>query len=301
MKKIFLMITLLSFPLTAFTAEKKKSYLEKTQRLVSSFWSSLNYNMDSFFSNEKYHRRENRATIRASFNVYKKEGHQLNQYFDLRIKTHLPKLSRKLNLTIEKERDDMLESRSNNVTTNQFSRTSDYTASVNYLLFSTFANTEFNSGLKFDMPLDPFIKYKIYKKLNFSLVNIHIEQKFIFYRQAYLSEYTQLSFSKYLNNQFGISQSNILSWTDLDDQFVLRNSLSLGQIISSEKSITYSIGANAIFSPLFFYNKYDASISYRQVLHKKWLFGSISIGADFLKKENWDMTKIIASKVEVLF
>lgn len=276
-------------------------FVDETQRFISNFWHDVNYGMDSFFAGEKYARDLNKANILAYYDIFKREGEPLKNYFDIKIKIHLPKLSKRLSLTIEKERDDILESRSNQVTQGQATKDSDYAASVNYTNLSDFINTELNTGFRFSMPLDTFIKYRLYQNFDPGWFKIHIEQRFIYFRQEYLSEYTQLSFGKQISENFSLSQSNTVSWSDADDIFVLRNGLLLSQKISDKKSMSYSIGANALFDPTFYYNKYDASISYRQILYKTWLFGSLGFGADFLKENNWEMKNFGVIRLEMIF
>ena len=280
---------------------KTLKFVDESQRFISNFWLDVNYGMDSFFAGEKYSKDLNKARILAYYDVFKREGEELKNYFDISIKIHLPKLSKRLSVTIEKERDEVLESRSNQITQGQATKESDYAASLNYLNLSDLISTELNTGIRFDMPLDPFIKYRLYKDFNPSWLQIHMEQMFIYFRQEYLSEYTQISFAKQISPDFSISESNTLSWSDADDIFVIRNAFNFNYRIDDRKSFSLGLGANALLDPTFYYNKYDASISYRQILYKKWLFGSFGFGADFLKEDNWDMKNFGVIRLEILF
>ena len=124
---------------------------------------------------------------------------------------------------------------------------------------------------------------------------------FIYYRQDYFQEYTSLSFSKKLRQNLSISQNNSLSWSDSDDKWFARNSLSLNHRINDKIGMNYSTGANASFTPSFHYTSYDASIGYHQLLYKDWFFGNLSIGADFLRSNDWQMTNFVVARTEVLF
>ncbi|MBT7609460.1 MAG: hypothetical protein HN576_06875 [Bacteriovoracaceae bacterium] len=319
MRSLVLLIILFSSAFSSEAASKKKqrkivssespqnkksqvsSYIDETQRFISIFWTDLNYNMDSFFSNQKYSKTENDGRISAYLDFYRKEGESLKTYFDISIKVDLPKLSHRLSITIEKERDDILESRSNQITNVQATKDSDYAASVNYLNLSDLFNSELNVGIRFAIPLDPFVKYRIFKDLNFSWFDLHLEQKFIYFKQEYFSESTQIFFAKKISDSVILSQNNILSWSDSDDLFVLRDSLILSQKLSNKKSISYSVGANASFTPTFYYTGYDASLSYKQVLYKTWLYGSLGIGAEFLRTNEWGMTNFAVIRTEVFF
>lgn len=279
-----------------------KSYIDGTQRFISDFWVDLNYNMDTYFSDEIYDKKENKSRIIAFYEIFKKESLELREVFDIKIKFHLPKLSKRLSITIEKERDEILESRTSQATKGQAARDSKLSASLNYQLQNIpFFKTDVSSGFRFILPLDPFAKLKFFKDFQTQLMDIHFEQMFIYYRQDYFKEYSQLSFSKVFSDNFSYSQSNTLSWSDEDDTFVIRNNLSLNQRLDDRNSLTYSLGANAFLRPTYHYDSYDASIGYNKLLYEKWLFGFLSIGADFPRLKNWDMSNFVVLRTEILF
>lgn len=286
-------------------AKKKKvesSYIDSTQKYISDFWVNLNYNLDTYFSDQVYNKEENKSRILAYYEVYKREGSPLQKLFDIKVKVHFPKLSKRLSITIEKERDEILESRLNEATRNQATRQSEYNASVDYNFEDVpFFETKLRTGFRFTLPLDPFTKLKFWKTFTTDIVNIHFEQMFIYYRQDYFQEYTLLSFSKQLGKSWSISQSNSVSWSDSDDDWFARNSLSLNHRINDKIGMSYSAGANASFDPTYYYTSYDASIGYHQLLYKDWFFGNLSVGADFLRSNNWEMTNFVVARTEVLF
>jgi len=87
------------------------NHLDYTQRFISTHWVDLNYNMDMYFSDEEYKRSQNKSKIVASYEVFAKEGKPLENYFDVSAKVHFPKVSERLSVTIEKERDEIAESK----------------------------------------------------------------------------------------------------------------------------------------------------------------------------------------------
>jgi len=311
---IFLIFTILFCSFSSFAKKSKNvskeqpsqsttlRYIDNTQRFISDHWTGLNYNLDSYFSDQKYRRNQNKSRISAFYEVYKKEGEKIQKYYDIEAKVHFPKVSKKLSITVEKEWDEVTEARSSAANKGQATKDSSYAAGIDFLLYkSPYWKTSFNTGLKLLLPLDPYAKLKIYRGINTKFIDISAAQKFIYYRQDGVSEITQLSFFKQLSNKFSISLDNTLSWTDQDDIFVQRNALSLHHQIDDKKALSYSAGANAYLSPCFYYYSYDASISYRQQLYKKWLYGNLSVGADFSKSNNFDMINFILMRMEVLF
>ncbi len=281
---------------------KKSSYIDDTQEFISSMWVNLNYNLDSYFSDQEYNKSENKSRILAYYEVFKKESSPMKKLFDIKIRVHFPKLSKRLSITIEKERDEILESRINEAQKNQATNQNQYNASVDYSFENIpFFETKLRTGFRFTLPLDPFAKLKFNKSFTSKYINIHFEQMFMYYRQDYFQEYTSLSFSKQLSDNWSISQSNSVSWSDSDDDWYARNTLNLNQRVNDKIGINYSVGANASFDPTYYYTSYDASIGYHQLLYKDWFFGNLSVGSEFSRSNDWKMTNFIVVRTEVLF
>ncbi|OFZ14122.1 MAG: hypothetical protein A2X86_04530 [Bdellovibrionales bacterium GWA2_49_15] len=282
------------------------SRIDETQQFISDQWTDLNYNTDIFFSNRGYRKTENKSMIMAYYAIYKKESFKPAYNFDLKIKVHLPSTTKRMKIVIEKERDEILESTSSEALNSKNGETtptkSNYIAGLSYLLSSSpYYETFLDFGMKILLPLDPFAKFRIQKNVTTSYVNISAAQKFIFYRQDGFQEVSQLSFSRKFNQTFQTEQANSLSWEDKTDTFILRNGLALYQTIADEKTMSYSIGANAFLSPVLYYYNYDCAVSYRQLIHSKWLYASLAVGADFPKQHDFHMEKFILGRVEVFF
>jgi hypothetical protein len=287
-------------------------FLDQTQRFISNQWIGLNYNLDTFFSNENYKLNQNQSLIMAYYGVLKKESAPAQYAFDLRVKIHLPKTTSRMRIVVEKERDEIAQTvnseagivRSSNTTADASGtvRNSNYIAGLTYLLtenknFQTFLD----SGMRIVLPLDPYIKLRVQKNIKTSWVNIFASQGFFLFRQDGFQEITQLSFFRKINNRFQLELINTLSWTDRGDAFAERNNLILYHQVSDTKSLSYSAGANAKLSPTFYYDSYDASINYRQLIHKNWLFMFLSVGAEFFKEHDFQMEKFVQARLEVFF
>lgn len=313
--KVLLLLPILFFAIPCLAKGKNQkqemqsntlAFIDETQQFISDQWTDLNYNADIFFSNHGYKRSENKSMIMAYYSIYKKESIKPEYNFDLKIKVHLPSTTKRMKIVIEKERDEILESTNSdavNARTGETTPTkSNYVAGLNYILSSSpYYETFLDLGMKILLPLDPFAKFRIQKNVITSYVNISAAQKFIYYRQDGFQEISQLSFSRKFNPTFQTEQANSLSWEDKTDTFILRNSLTLNQNITDKKTMSYSIGANARLSPVLHYYSYDCAISYRQLIHSKWLYASLAIGADFPKDHDFQMEKFILGRVEVFF
>lgn len=285
---------------------KKRSstldYIDYTQGLISSSWIGFNHDFDMFFSGQRYKKTKNKSKIRLSYSISKSESGALTKEFDFGIRVHLPKISKKLSIVIEKQRDEILEAQTSQANKGVNNPDKGYTAGVKFLLKRTpFFTTSLDTGVKLKLPLDPFMKLKFFKLGEFKLLNTYFGQKFIFYRQeAFLRSITELNFSKRVNNTFSITQGNALTWTDETDDFTIRNFISLGQKINDKSGISYSVGASALLEPTYYYTGYDASINYRRKLYKDWLSGQTSLGSTFQKDNDFKSSMFINVRLSLL-
>ncbi|MBF0300871.1 MAG: hypothetical protein HQK51_19335 [Oligoflexia bacterium] len=294
------------------SAPPSTSLITDTQRAITEQWIDINYNLDLFFSEQPYSKTDNKSLILAYYGLYKKEGEPTSYDYDIRASFHLPQTSERLRLIIEKENEDLTQSGNlqagygtdNTARPNARDNIvkSSFIAGISYLLPKIdFVKMFVNTGMRLDLPLDPFIKLSIQKNIDTKYINIFASQKFILYRQDGFQESTQLSFLRKWTSSFQTELVNTLSWTDKYDLFSLRNNLIFYQSINEKNSISYSAGANASFSPTFYYTGYDTSINYRRLLYQDWLFGDLSIGADYLKSDNFDMKLFVLTKAQVFF
>ncbi len=287
-------------------------FLDKSQNLAQDSWRGLNYSVDSFFSDKRYKAEENESKVIASWTGYKIESKNFQSVWDLAVKIHLPQITRRLSLTFEKERDEIVDATNSYAQralnskkalqeTKPGSRLNSYAAAATILLTDgPYYKSDLRTGLKLLLPLDPFIKLSVYNEKKFERFNVGAEQKLILYRQDGFSEFTSFRWGYLLSPDFHLSQNNVLAWRDTTDKLTLRNDISLGQALFEDKGLTYTIGANALLSPCFYYSSYDASISYRQRLFSKWLYGALSTGAQFLKDNDFKQDNFIQVSLEIL-
>lgn len=264
-----------------------------------------------FFTN-KASPTKNKSNIFVYSSFTKAEGTPLQSQYDFQLKFDLPNTTKKLKIVIEKQQDDISNALSDTSVANDkviskkstasLTKETGYTAGVNYLLSKSKYFVSFiRFGIRIDMPINPSVKVDLQKILKTEFMNIGLTQKFIEYRQEGFQEISQLSFIKIFSKTLQIDQTNSLVWTDETDVFALRNSLVLSQDLGDERSLSYSVGANAKLSPSFYYESYDTSINYRQLLYNDWLYGTLSVGASFPKTNHFNDEKFVQFRIDLFF
>lgn len=265
-----------------------------------------------FFTNQGHQNVETKSSIFVYSSFYKKEGQSIESEYDFQLRFDFPNTTKKLKIVIEKQQDEISDALSDTSSPNEKSGSkntknsrnndSNYTAGANLLLTqSKQFISKIGFGIRLDMPLNPSLKLDLKKDIKTKFVRIGLLQKLIYYRQEGLQNVSQISFNKKLSKNFQTDFVNSLVWTDESDEFVLRNNIVLYQDLGDEKGLSYSIGANAKFSPTFYYDSYDASISYRQLLYSNWLYGTLSVGADFPKSNNFNDEKYVQIRFDIFF
>lgn len=282
-----------------------------TNEYIATSWDQINRTVDTFFTNQSSPKL-NKSSVFLSTSVTKREGEKTDTNVDFHLRIDLPNTAQKLKIIIEKQQDEIGNVLSDaSVTSNKTvvkngktisQKDSHYTAGANFLLKQSKSFTSLlKFGIRIDMPLNPSLKMDLQKDFKNNSINISVLQKFIYYRQEGFQEISQLAFNKKLNETFQLDQINSLVWADENDDFLLRNSLILSQILGKEKMLLYSIGANARLSPTYYYESYDTSISYTQRLYQKWLYSTFTIGAEFPKERDFTDVKFVQLRLDIFF
>jgi hypothetical protein len=296
----------------ASTTDTINNDIAATNQFIASKWDQLNRSVDMFFTNQGTRTSENKSSIFAYSSFTKSEGAPGKTEYDFQLKFDLPNTTKKLKIVIEKQQDEIGDALSDTAVSNNKTITKDgktfttkethYTAGVKYFLTqSKYFSSFLHFGIRLDLPLNPNLKLNLEKIYETKYVSIGLLQKFIFYRQEGLQEISQLSFNKKLSSEFQAALVNSIVWSDQTDLFVLRNNFVLSQDLGNEKSLSYSLGANASFTPKFCYDSYDTSVSYRQMLYNTWLYGTLAVGANFPKANNFKDEKFVQIRIDIFF
>ncbi|MBC7429085.1 MAG: hypothetical protein H7336_10765 [Bacteriovorax sp.] len=286
---------------------------DATNQFIATKWDTINRSVDTFFTNTESGQSENKNSVFAYTSFAKSERQKIQSAYDFQIKFDLPNTTKNLKIVIEKQTDDISDVLSDNAVSNNKTITqtgnttftkkdTHYSAGANLSLTKTksfMSNIHF--GIRLDLPLNPNLKLDLEKIYKTRFIDFGFLQKFIFYRQEGFQEISQFTMGKKLNQVLTADFFNSLVWTDHADMFVVRHNLVLTHNLGNEKSLSYSIGANAKFKPKFFYDSYDTSISYRQLVYNTWLYGSLAVGANFPESEGFRDDKFVQIRFDIYF
>ncbi len=311
-KLLICLLSLASFKAYSFDINVTDKDIDATNQYIATKWDQINRSVDMFFTEQNTKTAENKSSVFVYGSFYKKEGQKIDNKFDFQLKFDFPNTTKKLKIVIEKEQDDISNAISDTSVSTNKELTKDgrvvnksdnnYTAGADYFLTQTEYFVSFiHFGIRLDMPLNPNLKLDLVKDYKTNFMNIGLSQKFIYYRQEGFQNISHLSLNKKLTEKLQTDFVNSIVWSDETDEFVFRHNLLLYQNLGKEKTLSYSIGANAKFSPTYYYDSYDASISYRQLLYHDWLYATFTYGADFPKVSHYRQEQFLQFRVDIFF
>lgn len=279
-----------------------REFVDGTHRFISDSWDTLNYQVDSFFSEQEREDDDFRSEITVSFTGLLIDGKEDEFFADFRLRVDLPRVSKKLSATLERETNRIVEVQGTEAERVKASQESSFGANFSWAnITSLFGHIDLSLGIRTELPLNPYARANYLKQFAYKDWRFIFEQFVSFHRQESLREYTRVDFAYIFSPTYRLNQSNVLAWERHDSEFKLRNSLSLDQKLSDRTFLAYTLGANALLSPTYHYRRYDISTSIRRKMYKDWVYASLSVGSEFEKERDWESALFLLTRLELVF
>jgi hypothetical protein len=287
--------------------------LDGAQAFVSDSWSGVNYGVDSFFANENYSDAVNRSYIQVGYGIAKFEGEEQLYNFNLKIKVDFPNSKRKFKIVFETSEDEIEDQQSlrSNVApegADSDANASDtvkekrYNAAIRSIILESKNWKAFiDTGMRLNLPLDPFVKSSVRRTFDINTGSLSFIQKFNFFRQNGFEEISSLDYSYEFSKTLSLGVFNSLAWTDLKDTFTIFHSMSVFSQLSERRAVNLFVSTSAVTKPVISYDQYTTGFSYRQLIHKTWLFAQLGSGVVFLKSEGFNSKPYFEVKTDLIF
>lgn len=314
MKKFATVLTLCSMPIFAQsfieeTATETVEYFESFHKYVSTNWDETNSRIDSFFASETYEDEIPNSYVRFNFLTAVIEGEGIKNDYNIRFKTDFPNTTRNIQLVFSKDSTDPAdvdgELDPKDITPQDLDKTykdATYSAAIRFLLTENKKwNIHTDTGIKSDLPLNPFVKLRLRRSFPFLIWTTNIIQQVNYYKQERLKESTTFEIHHKVSDIFQLTLDSSLSWTYETDTFSINHGLTLYQKATDKRAYSYSIGAHASTEPTIFYDSYSINFGARQLAYKDWFFIQSNIGASFPKSNDFKMKKSVTVSAEVFF
>lgn len=237
---------------------------------------AANY-IDNFFSNERMDEEGSKSKIVLSY----LSGHDRflgsSTEYVIRARLHLPKTEGRLRLVLDSTDESDTEATDLNVsnleqneTVNRFN---ELKAALQYVLLSSkLWQVSMNSGMRFSVPPNPFVKFRVRRLFFVDKLKIRFVESLFWYKLTGWGEYTSIDVERNVWDKFFFRSSSRVTAINDTDELSFRQSFSLFQDIGQKKLLTYTIGANAdLISPTTM-STYYINTRYRHNFYKNWAF-----------------------------
>lgn len=261
--------------------------------------------MDIFFADEKIYQESTRSYARLTFqSIFDRYG-DISNVGELRLKIDLPKTKKKLKLVIETETERGAQAGadgSSPITPAQTAEKTDFYAALQ----KTFKekkgwNARSSLGMKIDAPLNPFLRYRLFRDTKLGLWKFHFSETLFWFKSTGVGTSTLFEFDRALGRKVLFRSSTNAIWEDNRDYYEFSHSFALFHELTDRRAVAYSVTVFGDSHPTVYATSYLARISYRQLIHKDWLFLEVRPEMLYERETNFDPEPSLTLQLEMVF
>ena len=289
------------------TDEPKKpffSFLDKPHKIISSGVDIFAKNIDEFFSNDKTFYEASGTFLRVRADAIVKESGVIGYEGDVKLKLRLPNTKKKLKFTLESdvnERPDDLVSQPENTPIAAI-KEDDYFAGLQATLGRK-EEWQFKPsiGLRLSSDIEFYFKFRAKRKYEFDKWSVRWHETPFWFESSGWGIDSYLELNNKVTNDALFRASTFARWTNETEQFELSQIFSMYHTISKRRAISYSVGVYGVSEPTVFATHYLLGLTYRQNIHKDYLFVELIPQIKYEKTNDFHADHSIILRLEMVF
>lgn len=287
------------------------SYIDSSQRYISSGLNSLATNLDEFFANEKPYYDSSGSYLRLGFTYILNEEGQVTRTNDVNFKLRLPNTEKKFQLvfetdTAETDADAVKTDNSTTQTTNsnivETVNEKEYFAGVQATLkevehwrFRT------STGVRLTDSFDPYIRLNMDWRDKYGNWTFHWNENPHWSNSTRWSLDSLFEIDRKLSKNVLFRSSSFARWTETLDYFNLSQVFSISQVLSEKSAMSYQAGVYGVNKPEVLTTNYLLSMNYRRNIYKDYLFFVCTPQINYIRTENFSPVHSIIFKLDMIF
>jgi len=286
----------------------EKTVQEKALGLIDNVHASLsgrliatsNY-IDNFFVNARMDEEGSKSKVLFSYVAGYDVFRGGSSTYSLRAQLHLPKTQRRLRFIIDG--DEARNDAENNIEqAGNISRIEELKAALQYIfLNSKVWRVSANTGVRFEIPLDPFAKLRIRRLFFVGGLTFRLTQSVFYFKSDGWGGTGILDIEKPLSDiYFFRSSSRITAMRDSGER-AFSQSWSVFQDMGNKKLMAYTLGMNADLTSPAVTTLYFMKMRYRYNFYKKWAFYEIAPALSFDRDNDFSPSPGVIVKLDIVF
>lgn len=280
----------------------KIDIIEYSHDWLKNYIDSLSHNVDSFvvdtfFGDDILDDDVSGSRAKLSFYTRRVLGQPVDYKFGLSVKLVLPNTDEKFNLLVESSDEDG--ERDNNLISTV--EKVEYSTALRYIIEATEDwRVDFDTGIKWGIPTDPFTRLKMRRYTYFEQYRLRTTQTFSWSVIKGLGEKTDFELSHPLNIDRLIRFNFAAEYMLENDYIELSYGATLFHELNAKEILAYYFRASGdvIEDPTF--TNYGVGIRYRRQVYQDWVFAEVSPELETSRFNNYDLTPVIMFRFEAL-
>jgi len=290
---------------TPTLAESGIQTVDTTRDYVSQQFVGFVTGVDRFFGTERNFQETNQSVLQLDLSELMQTGGRRQQQLALRTKLRLPATEQRLHLLLESDPEKNTGGANNTKlpqTLSQLVTPASYGVAVRYEKEQENV-WHFSSdfGLKLPLPVQPFARTRVSYATSLDDWRMKTTQSLFWFSRTGAGETTQLDIEHLLSESVLFRTTSTATWMHQLQRFDLRQDFSVYHTLDEKRALLYQISAIGVDRPQSLVNDYVLSLSYRQQLHRRWLFFEINPQLHYPHDRNYHLTPLLILRLEMLF
>lgn len=280
------------------------SFLDTSQRTISSGVKGLAQGIDEFFANEKVYYESTGSYIRLTADTIWEEGGNIGYAGDIRIKLRLPRTQKKLKFTFESDPDEKRDGieRTTDTKPRDAAKEKSYFAGIQADLGKKEKwQIKPSIGVKIRSPLDVYLRLRVNRTYNFINWKMYLAETLYWFDSTGTGFDTSVELDRRLDDDLLFRSASFGRWTNENDYWDLSQVFSITHTLSQRRAITYQAGVYGTSEPTIFATDYLLAVRYRQNIHSNFLFMELVPQILYQKENDFRAEHSFLFRIEMVF
>ncbi len=280
------------------------SFLDAPQKYISSGVEALASTLDEFFSNDKVFYESSGTYLRLRGDMIRDENGELQYTGDIRFKLRLPNTKKKIKLTFESDADERRDNnagQSENIPANA-AKNNDYFAGLQATLGKKHAwQFKPSIGLRLGSTVEPYFRLRARRRYMLEKWSIHWAETAYWFNSTGTGLDSLLEFNNKITDDDLFRAGSFARWTNKTDYYELNQTFSMFHTLSDRKALSYYVTIYGISEPTISATRYLIGLTYRQRIHKDYLFFEIIPQIKYQKINDFKSEFSVLFRIEIIF
>jgi len=279
------------------------SFIEYSHDWLKEYIDSLSHNVDgffidTFFGDDIIDDDVGGSRAKLSFFTRRVIGQPVDYNYGISIKLVLPNTNERFNLLFQSTEENEDERENNPINTVE---NVEYSTALRYVLNESERwRANFDTGIRWGLPPDPFSRFRLRRFAYFDDFKIKATQTFFWSGNDGIGEKSSFELNQPLNIDRLLRYSLSARYLVNNDFFELNYGVSLFHELNAKEVLAYYYRAAGDTVGNATFNNYGVGVRYRRKIYQNWVFAEVNPELETQSENEYDITPVIMFRFEAL-